>query len=194
MRIGVLICLSCALLTIQSEPLCVKSCKAGEQEQYGDHCYYWSPPGTRGFDPVMKTWDESKFQCKSMNGTLAAVTSQEIHNFLMKKVERESRYKYTWFWIGGTDEDAEGNWEWIDGSEWNFPHWSSQAQNKAKQQPDGGVGQNCLQIYHGIHARNGWNDQYCYTTLPYICSWRICEAGLELLACHKELFFFSTQC
>ena len=133
------------------------------------------------FDSALKTWKESKSECNKMNGTLASVTSIEIHNFLMKKVDKESRYSNTWFWIGGTDKDTEGSWKWVDGSDWDFAHWSSQAlsNNKPykKQSPDGGSNQNCLQLYHGKLAVNGWNDQYCTTNLPFICSWKICSAG-----------------
>ena len=54
----------------------MESCKEGEQERLGEHCYYWS---TR-----RKFWDAAKLFCEDKDGSLAAVTSMEIHNFLMK--------------------------------------------------------------------------------------------------------------
>ena len=139
----------------QKRPVCVRSCKEGEQEQFGDHCYFWSSNkhnkqnGTRGLEG---NWDESRSHCESMNGTLAAVTSLTIHNFLMRKVNKTSRFSNTFFWIGGTDRETEGNWKWVDGSDWNFSHWATL---RDKQQPSGGPNQNCLQIYHGTVAKNG---------------------------------------
>ena len=147
----------------QKRPGCVQYCKTGEQEEFGDHCYFWSSN--------KQNWDESKSHCEIMNGTLAAVTSLPIHNFLVRKVDKGSDNQYTWFWIGGTDRETEGNWKWVDGSDWNFSHWAT----LRDKQPSGGPNQNCLQIYHGRYATNGWNDQYCYMALPFICSWKICQ-------------------
>jgi len=141
---------------------CVETCNGSEQEEHGDHCYYWST--------VKKNWEESVSECHNRNGTLAAVTSLDIHNFLMRKVDKQSRLSTTFFWIGGTDEETEGNWKWVDGSDWKFTHWATHKY----EQPGGGSSQNCLQIYHNIHANNGWNDLYCSTALPFICSWKVC--------------------
>ena len=66
----------------QNRPGCVQSCRMGEQEEFGDHCYFWSKVHER------KNWEESKSHCEGLNGTLAAVTSLPIHNFLMKKVDK----------------------------------------------------------------------------------------------------------
>ena len=162
-----------------SSSVCVESCKEGEQEEFDEHCYFWSRDKQEGKKGLQLNWGESKSHCESMNGTLASVTSLPIHNFLMRKVDRISsfrRYSYTWFWIGGTDEEAEGNWKWVDGSDWNFANWATQS----KKQPGGGSDQNCLQIYHGNHATNGWNDQSCYMSLPFICSWKICPKGTDI--------------
>ena len=77
----------------------------------------------------------------------------------------------TWFWIGGTDKEAEGYWKWVNGSDWNFTQWAT---NPSNEQPSGGIRQNCLQIYHGVHATDGWKNQNCFRALPFICSWKIC--------------------
>ena len=76
----------------------MESCKEGEQERLGEHCYYWS---TR-----KGTWHSSKQDCESLNGSLAAITSIEIHNVLMTKVDKENRL--TWYYIDGSDVEKEG--------------------------------------------------------------------------------------
>jgi len=149
--------------TIGDGNQCVESCKDGEQEGLGDHCYYWST--------ARKSWDQSESDCKTRGGHLAAVTSLEIHNFLLKEVDKDDRD--TWFWIGGSDKEQEGNWEWVDGSVWDFTIWADQPH---QQQPEGGVNHGCLQIYNHHYAQNGWNDHRCDYYYPFICSWRICPA------------------
>ena len=81
---------------------CVESCKVEEQSQrLGEHCYIWSTTAA--------SWEGAKFFCESLNGSLAAVTSMEIHNFLMKKVGKDNHR--TWYWIGGSDKEKEGTWK-----------------------------------------------------------------------------------
>jgi len=152
--------------TIGDGNQCVESCKDGEQEGLGDHCYYWST--------ARKSWDQSESDCKTRGGHLAAVTSLEIHNFLLKEVDKDDRD--TWFWIGGSDKEQEGNWEWVDGSVWDFTIWADQPH---QQQPEGGVNHGCLQIYNHHYAQNGWNDHRCDYYYPFICSWRICQDTTE---------------
>ena len=74
---------------------CVESCKEGEQERFYDDCYFWSKPNSVWADPAKKNWKESNFECNRRNGTLAAVTSLEIHNFLLRKVDKESKCQDT---------------------------------------------------------------------------------------------------
>ena len=115
-----LIIFSCVFLYINCEEnrkqSCVESCKKGEQERLGGHCYFWSTGRT--------SWDDAKLTCKDLNGNLAAVTSMGIHNFLMKKVDKDN--SRTWYWIGGSDREEEGTWKWEDGSAWDFTNWASQ--------------------------------------------------------------------
>ena len=102
MRTLGLIIISCIYLFINCEEdgnkSCVESCKEGEQERLGEHCYYWS---TR-----KGTWHSSKQDSESLNGSLAAITSIEIHNVLMTKVDKENRL--TWYYIDGSDVEKEG--------------------------------------------------------------------------------------
>ena len=180
MRTLGLIVFSCVYLLIKSEEnrkqSCVESCKEGEQERFGEHCYYWSTKRVH-WPPQVEYWDYAKLECESMNGSLAAITSMEIHNFLMKKVVKDEIGRDTWFWIGGSDKEIENTWKWVDGSPWNFTHWASEPD----QQPNrAATGHDCLQIYHNSLATNGWNDQGCRFYHNFICSWKICPGKIDL--------------
>ena len=169
--IQTLISLICVHFSIQGDQIggnvqkdCVESCKEGEQERMGNHCYYWST--------VTKKWDNAENHCISNGGHLAAITSLKMHNFLQKKVNAGDTK--TWYWIGGSDKGQEGNWTWIDGSVWDFTIWGNQPRG---QQPRGGFNHDCLQIYNHHYAQNGWNDHRCDYYYPFICSWRICPGS-----------------
>ena len=114
MRTLGLIIFSCVYLFIKCEKdgkqICVESCKEGEQESFGEHCYFWSTEWA--------WWHGAKSVCEGMNGTLASITSMEIHKFLMKKVDKGK--SLTWYWIGGSDREKDGVWKWEDGRDWDF--------------------------------------------------------------------------
>ena len=177
MRTLGLIVFSCVYLLIKCEEnrkqSCVESCKEGEQERFGEHCYSWSTEGA--------WWGGAKSLCERMNGSLAAVTSMEIHNFLMTKVDKDNWR--TWYWIGGSDKQREGTWKWEDGSEWDFTNWAS----RPIRQPSGGDNHDCLQIYDKT-ATNGWNDGSCNKHNPFICSWTICPGHICRSRVVREIF------
>ena len=163
-RASILVCCLFGLILVgRAKEDCVKSCEEGgwPKERLDDYCYHWST--------TSKTWDKAEAYCERSNGHLAAVTSSKIHNFLMKKVNAD--YEKTWYWIGGTDKSQERKWKWIDGSEWKFTNWST----SPEKQPNNIRGHDCLQIYHKINAKNGWNDEDCDIVKMFICSWKICQ-------------------
>ena len=183
MMIQALIRLCCVLGSIKGDRIarrekqdCVESCKEGSQERLGDHCYYWST--------ARKSWHDSESHCNGEDGHLAAVTSLEIQNFLLQKVKAENAH--TWYWIGGSDKATEGNWEWVDGSAWNFTIWADQP----FKQPSNRMSQDCLQIYNHFYAQNGWNDHYCNHAYPFICSWKICQGNDELFFIMIKRMYF----
>ena len=142
----------------QEKQTCFWSCPKG-WEEYKNYCFLW-PNG-------WKSWENAEEYCKNKDGHLASVTNQNIHDYLLSKINIGS---YNPYWIGGTDKKEEGKWLWSDGNPWNFSLWS-----KEPRQPDNHFpGENCLKIdNHG--TPDGWNDDNCERVAKFVCSQRICQ-------------------
>ena len=87
----------------QNNDKCFLTCQKG-WEKNGERCYWWQN------DP--KIWAEAEQFCKDKGAHLASVTSLNIHNYIWSKIEPTGRS----VWVGGSDQDQEGQWMWIDGS------------------------------------------------------------------------------
>ena len=87
---------------------------------------------------------------------------------MSKVVEHNDR---SFFWVGGTDQEQEGDWKWTDGSDWDFEKWAT----IPTQQPNDFQGQDCLQIYDYNSARDGWNDATCAKKKSFVCSQKVCQ-------------------
>ena len=109
-------------------------CKSCVEEH---HCQGWmrlSPEEKHCYRLFQhkKTWFEAEQLCNGQGGHLAAVTNQEIHNYINGKNAP--------VWVGGTDEGTEGRWRWSDCSTWGFQQWgvSEIFGVLVAQQPDNG--------------------------------------------------------
>uniref|UniRef100_A0A8B9FP93 C-type lectin domain-containing protein n=1 Tax=Amazona collaria TaxID=241587 RepID=A0A8B9FP93_9PSIT len=71
--------------------------------QFARTCYF--------FSSATKSWWEAKEFCGHLNGSLATVSSEQEDIFLANHI-LENRV----FWLGLTDSDREGHWQWGDGS------------------------------------------------------------------------------
>ncbi|XP_010002733.1 PREDICTED: hepatic lectin-like, partial [Chaetura pelagica] len=74
-------------------------------EYFDGKCYYFSLSKT--------SWNKAKAQCEEMHSHLTIINSFSKQNFLMFRTRNER------FWIGLTDQDEEGQWKWIDGTDCN---------------------------------------------------------------------------
>ena len=87
------------------------------------------------------TWSAAKADAESRGGYLATITSLEEKN----KVEtiRSSNS-----WLGGSDTQSEGTWQWVTGEPWGYTFWNTS-------EPNGGTGENSLITYS---TDGHWND------------------------------------
>jgi len=91
--------------------------------------------------PTKVSWPEARLMCQLMGGHLACIESNEEWKFALALAGAQT------LWLGGTDEDHEGKWTWINGSPWSFSAW-------APGQPDNfGDGQDYL-----LFRSTGWDD------------------------------------
>lgn len=118
------------------------------------------------------TWGDARntaagMSYNGMQGHLATITSQDEHNFIINEwTNLEADFQ---FWIGGTDEASEGNWQWITGEIWSDTFWNDGEPNNS------GDGENCL-AYKNVESL-GWNDATCDELFSYLVEYELNVPG-----------------
>ena len=103
-------------------------------------------------------WTEAEAYCVSKGGHLASVASSYHWHKLMSFMENKWNNMGMMYWLGGTDEEREGQWAWSDGRKWSEGHWVSD-------QPSNGSKENCLLLFNAK-----WYDARCKHEFVPICS------------------------
>ena len=115
-------------------------------------------------DPV--TWHAARIKCEKLGGHLAIVGTEKDNEFLKFLVQgAELRTA----WLGATDEQNEGHWVWIDGSDLTYSNWDTRAG-----QPNNAGGVEHYVVLLAFNSglwwdyydddRDGWNP-------AFICQW-----------------------
>ena len=104
----------------------------------GNSCYYISEDAM--------VWTDASVMAQSYGGHLATITSQEEQDFL-------GNYGG---WIGLTDENVEGQWEWVTGEPVNYTNWIDGEPN------DAGNGEDYVERFE-----YGWNDHEETHMMPF---------------------------
>lgn len=96
---------------------------------------------------IRMTWCEAKAHSERLGGYLATITSQEEQDWICQNFP-DAR-----FWLGGTDEDVDGEWRWVTGEEWGYTNWGQGEPN------DFLLGEDALEMSTLLDNTNGlWND------------------------------------
>lgn len=85
----------------------------GEVYDMGAHSYQFIPLEGRN-------WEEIVAYCEELGGYPASILNEEESKFLYECMLREGYY-YAYF--GYTDEESEGNWEWVSGEAGIYENW-----------------------------------------------------------------------
>ena len=121
------------------------------------------------YDPV--SWSNAHSSCQSFgyDGLASIIDNSEndfIHNLQPVAVTNNSGL----YWIGFTDIQSEGNFEWVSNLSISFTDW-----NPNSFEPNGGPNENCAHLYNSTAPSTSygyWNDHSCSTTQSYICEKR----------------------
>ncbi|XP_045675249.1 C-type lectin domain family 19 member A [Phyllostomus hastatus] len=133
--------------------------------EFKGHCYR--------FFPLNKTWAEADFYCSAFSigwksAKLASIHSWEENVFVYDLVNSCVPGIPADIWTGLHDHRQEGQFEWTDGSSYDYSYW-------AGSQPDDGIHarpgeEDCVQMwYRPTSALRSWNDNTCSRKFPFVC-------------------------
>ncbi|XP_071543730.1 echinoidin-like [Panulirus ornatus] len=125
-----------------------------------DECFYVSPHSL--------SWDNARQHCQGLDGDLA--TPERV--FALFSFLLDSGVPVTTrVWVGATDIQLEGKWEWLSGSPIHTSDWASGQPNNY----DGA--QDCLDFLMNEHPP--LNDDSCSSKYRFACQ-------------HKDLYLITT--
>ncbi|XP_043832102.1 C-type lectin domain family 17, member A [Dromiciops gliroides] len=105
------------------------------------------------FSTMTKSWDAANIFCIENYSHLVIISSTEEQNFLIK-----ARNSIRTYWLGLTDREVEGVWQWLDGSSITLSFWKLGEPNNMRNE-------DCV-----IMLLDGqWNDAYCDLNTYWIC-------------------------
>uniref|UniRef100_A0A8C6LX48 C-type lectin domain-containing protein n=1 Tax=Nothobranchius furzeri TaxID=105023 RepID=A0A8C6LX48_NOTFU len=105
------------------------------------------------------SWDEGREDCRNQGADLAVIENDDEQAFLSTVNKNDA-------WIGLTDKETEGLWQWVDGSPLHLQYW-------LENQPDNGGSR--LQRWgeedcaHTSNPKAFWNDLSCSASKMWIC-------------------------
>eukprot|EP00054_Salpingoeca_dolichothecata_P026103 m.185314 g.185314 ORF g.185314 m.185314 type:complete len:2533 (+) comp25562_c0_seq5:1791-9389(+) len=124
---------------------------------YSIVCSYTSAPRTYKLFGSPQSFDEADDFCVGDGGRLATIrTAGELHRVLFW---RDAEAWQGNVWIGYTDQQQDGSFEWLDGSQTDFIPWEDT-------EPDGSGDCAVLDL-----ASEEYEDFLCATSLPFLCSY-----------------------
>ncbi|MDX1684359.1 MAG: HYR domain-containing protein [Saprospiraceae bacterium] len=99
------------------------------------------------------TWPDAQRHCTQIGGHLGVMNDKEENSFVASKLIARTGY------IGLTDKEEEGQFEWVNGDPVTFTNWEAG-------QPDN---LNGLQDYVEMAPSGLWNDEYADIRNEFIC-------------------------
>ncbi|XP_068130528.1 hepatic lectin-like isoform X2 [Hyperolius riggenbachi] len=115
----------------------ITTCETGWIEFEGS-CYFLTS--------TKSNWMKARSACVGKNADLAVITSENEQKFLSAKTGN------TEYWIGLTDNEEEGKWTWVDGTQ-----YSSSYKSWKPGEPSQSGNEDCAHMW----TKGLWNDKIC---------------------------------
>uniref|UniRef100_A0A8C6VIV8 C-type lectin domain-containing protein n=1 Tax=Naja naja TaxID=35670 RepID=A0A8C6VIV8_NAJNA len=121
--------------------------KTREWKHFDGACYF--------FSIQQDIWHTAESHCEEKNSELVVITNQYEQNFLQSQTRNER------YWIGLSDHNDEGQWRWIDGTDYrtSFKNWLEGEPN------DHSSNEDCAEL----SSTGKWNDVPCNIKKFYVC-------------------------
>jgi hypothetical protein len=97
--------------------------------------------------PANYTWHQCRDSAITLGGYLATSTSADENEFLLNLTN--PYYSF----LGGSDSETEGVWEWISGEPWSYTTWDANQPDAAF--PD----EDYLVLYPAVTSTGSWSDE-----------------------------------
>ena len=98
------------------------------------------------------TWEEARDFAKLRGGHLVTITSQREQDLINPLVLNSNA------WMGGSDDNLDGNWEWITGEPWVY-------QNMGPNQPDNTDGNSTKLNFWSLHPGKWADNKKCQSSI-----------------------------
>jgi hypothetical protein len=102
--------------------------------------------------PTEMSWQDAQSYARSLGGDLVTIRSQAENDWLMQTFW-SARVSGS-IWIGLTDEQIEGQWQWVSGEPVTFLNWYAGEPNNAPTSP---TGEDYAVLYE-VPENGQWND------------------------------------
>ncbi len=125
------------------------------------------------FCRLTATWYDAAADCIDSGYRLVTFDSQDELTWATEtavSIATDNRW-----WLGFTDENSEGTWEWEDASTVGFENWCGD-------EPNNSHGRECVETTVENCAMLNWGNGGCWNDYPCGCDqmYYICEANSEL--------------
>ncbi|AUX44603.1 lectin C-type domain protein [Sorangium cellulosum] len=133
--------------TVDNDPSCPK-CVPQPHPDGGSLAFCFQPAA----------WEDAELDCIAQDGHLVSIHGSAEQALVYSG---SSAVQDGSWWIGLTDAASEGDFEWADGTPYDYPRWAGGEPNNA------GDGEHCAEMVSWAGGR--WNDRPCEDELPYVC-------------------------
>ncbi|MBM6977345.1 lectin-like protein [Intestinimonas butyriciproducens] len=122
------------------------------------------------------TWEDAVQACTQRGGHLATITSEQEQGAVAYAINSGTKEAY---WLGGSDETVEGQWQWITGENWSYDNWASGNPDNYQSENYLGILRTNQNWANNSGAAYTWNDfsNKDAVMMGYVCETEANEEG-----------------